>query len=68
MGFVKSVLIKNGYPQNFINSLFKTFLQSKYTADIKYPVFEPQKKPIYGKEMYIYMFCIYTFLYLIVVF
>ena len=48
---------KNGYPQNFINSIFKKFLQSKYTADIKYPVFGPQKKSIY---MYIF--------YLIVVF
>ena len=47
MDFVKSVLMKNGYPQNFINSIFKKFLQSKYTADIKYPVFGPQKKSIY---------------------
>ena len=47
MDFVKSVLVKNGYPQNFINSLFTKFLQLKYTADIKYPVFGPQKKPIY---------------------
>ena len=47
MDFVKSVLVKNVYPQNFINSLFTKFLQSKYTDDIKYPVFGPQKKPIY---------------------
>ena len=45
MDFVKSVLMKNGYPQNLINSIFKKFLQSKYTADIKYPVIWPQKKP-----------------------
>ena len=37
-------LMKNGYPQNFINSIFNNFLQSKFTADIKYPVFGPQKK------------------------
>ena len=43
MDSVKSVLMKNGHPQNFVNSLFKKFLQSKYTADIKYPVFGPQK-------------------------
>ena len=47
MDFVKSVLMKNGYPQNFRNSLFKKFLQSKYRADIKYPVFGPQNKSIY---------------------
>ena len=41
MDFVKYVLMKNGYPQNFINSIFKKFLQSKYKADIKYPVFGP---------------------------
>ena len=45
--FVKSVLMKKKcLSSKLINSLFKKFLESKYTADIKNPVFGPQKKHI----------------------
>jgi hypothetical protein len=45
--FIKSILVNNGYPQNFILSVVRKFMHSKFSSDIKEPVYGPEKKPIY---------------------
>ena len=32
--FLRSILAKNGYPLNFIDTITKNFIQSKYTNDV----------------------------------
>ena len=45
--FIRSILAKNGYPLNFIDTITKNFIQSKYTHDVKDPEYGPEKRYIY---------------------
>ena len=46
------ILAKNGYALNFIDTIAKNFIQSKYTNDVKDPEYGPEKRYIY---IYIYI-------------
>ena len=45
--YIKHILVNNGYPQNFIQTLVRKFVQLKSSSDVKQTVLGPEKKQIY---------------------
>ena len=47
VGFIKSTLVANGYPTNFLNSCIRKFKQNRYSNEIKEVTYGPNPKDIY---------------------
>ena len=52
VGFIKSTLVANGYPTNFLNRCIRKFKQNRYSNEIKEVTYGPNPKDIYIRLPY----------------